>query len=106
MENERNGLAVGGDYQLPSDTASNIVRTTDGGMTWALAGHTLPIGVRWGLTAAGRGVYLATAPTGTGITRDGGATWSLLDPKPANTASCAAGVCWLAGRNRLAKVTF
>lgn len=106
MEDDRNGLAVGGDYQLPNDSAANVLRTTDGGATWALAGRTTPIGVKWGLTSGGHGLYLATAPTGTGITRDGGATWSVLDAKPANTASCAGGVCWLAGRNRLAKVTF
>ena len=106
MENERRGLAVGGDYQLPNDSAQNVLRTTDGGRTWVLAGRTLPIGVRWGLASGGRGLYLATAPTGTGITRDGGITWRVLDTKPANTASCAGGICWLAGRNRLAKVTF
>ncbi|HEX7918489.1 MAG TPA: hypothetical protein VF454_03750 [Gemmatimonadales bacterium] len=106
MENERRGLAVGGDYQLPNDSAQNVLRTTDGGRTWALTGRTLPIGVRWGLTSGGHGLYLATAPTGTGITRDGGATWSVLDTKPANTAGCAGGVCWLAGKNRLAKVMF
>ncbi|HWA40769.1 MAG TPA: hypothetical protein VG712_04105 [Gemmatimonadales bacterium] len=106
FENDTLGLAVGGDYQLPNDTAANVLRTTDGGRTWTLAGRTTPIGVRWGLTSGGRGRYLATAPTGTGITEDGGATWRVLDAKPANTASCAGGVCWLAGRNRLAKVTF
>ena len=106
MQDDRNGLAAGGDYQQPNDSQPNLLRTTDGGVTWTLAGRTTPIGVRWGLTSGGRGLYLATAPTGTGITRDGGTTWTVLDTKPANTASCAGGVCWLAGRNRLAKVTF
>ncbi|HET7042397.1 MAG TPA: YCF48-related protein, partial [Gemmatimonadales bacterium] len=106
MQGDKEGLATGGDYQLATDSAANLLRTTDGGATWALFGRTTPIGVRWGLAAAGHGTYLATAPTGTGVTRDGGATWSALDAKPANTASCAGGVCWLAGRNRLAKVVF
>ena len=106
FENDTLGLAVGGDYQLPNDSARNVLRTTDGGREWELIGRTTPIGVRWGLTNMGPGAYLATAPTGTGITRDGGVTWNVLDPKPANTASCAGGVCWLAGKDRLAKVTF
>lgn len=106
MQNGRTGLATGGDYQLPSDTAANLLRTTDGGATWSPAGRTVPLGVRWGIAAAGHGTYLATAPTGTGLTRDGGVTWRALDFKPANTASCAGGVCWLAGKERLAKVTF
>ena len=106
MQDGRVGLAVGGDYQLANDSAGNLLSTVDGGATWVLAGRTTPVGVRWGLTTAGHGTYLATAPTGTGITRDGGVNWSVLDAKPANTASCAGGVCWLAGRNRLAKVTF
>jgi photosystem II stability/assembly factor-like uncharacterized protein len=106
MESDRVGLAVGGDYNLPADSAPNLLRTIDGGETWTMAGWTTPIGVRWGLASGGRGLYLATAPTGTGMTRDGGNVWTVLDTKPANTASCAGGVCWLAGRNRLAKVTF
>ena len=104
FEDDTLGLAVGGDYQQPADSAPNVLRTTDGGETWTLIGRTTPIGVKWGLTNAGPGTYLATAPTGTGITRDGGVTWTLLDPKPANTASCAGGTCWLAGKGRLARL--
>lgn len=104
MENDRHGLATGGDYQVPHDSGANLLRTTDGGESWAFAGRTEPVGVRWGLTTGGHGLFLATAPTGTGLTRDGGATWTVLDTKPANTASCAGGVCWLAGKNRLARV--
>ena len=106
MLNDKEGLATGGDYQVPHDSGANLLRTTDGGESWTFAGRTEPVGVRWGLTTAGHGLFLATAPTGTGLTRDGGATWTVLDPKPANTASCAGGVCWLAGKDRLAKVTF
>lgn len=106
MEDDKNGLAVGGDFQLPADSAPNLLRTNDGGLTWTSAGRTTPIGVKWGLTSGEHGLYLATAPTGTGITYDGGATWAELDSKPANTASCAGDTCWLAGRNRLAKVFF
>ncbi|MEO6068359.1 MAG: oxidoreductase [Gemmatimonadales bacterium] len=106
MENDRRGLATGGDYRLPADSAANLFRTTDGGVTWTVAGRTIPIGVRWGITTGGPGRYLATAPTGTGLTRDGGVTWSAIDTLPANTASCAGGVCWLAGKNRLARVNF
>jgi photosystem II stability/assembly factor-like uncharacterized protein len=106
MANDHNGLATGGDYQVPHDSAANLLRTTDGGASWSLAGRTEPIGVRWGLASGGHGTFLATAPTGTGLTRDGGVTWAVLDTRPANTASCAGGTCWLAGKNRLAKVTF
>lgn len=106
MEDDQNGLATGGNYEVPNDSSVNLYRTTDGGTTWTEAGITRPIGVRWGIASGGRGLYLATAPTGTGITRDGGATWQVLDTLPANTASCGGRTCWLAGRNRLAKVTF
>lgn len=106
-------VAVGGDYQLPADSAPNVLLarglTTPTPSGWVLAGRTNPIGVRWGLTGMQPNTLIATAPTGTAIgrmSRDQGLQWELLDAKPANTASCAGGVCWLAGRNRLAKVTF
>ncbi|HEU4763495.1 MAG TPA: hypothetical protein VFS28_02510 [Gemmatimonadales bacterium] len=106
FENDSVGLAVGGDYQQPGDSGRNVLRTADGGATWTVIGRTTPIGVKWGLTNVGPGTYIATAPTGSGLTRDGGATWTALDPKPANTASCAGGACWLAGKERLARIEF
>ena len=106
-------VAVGGDYQLPADSAPNVlIRLPFGDRRpshWQLEGRTTPIGVKWGLTGMMPNTFLATAPTGTSIgsmTRDQGLAWRVLDTKPANTASCAGGVCWLAGKNRLAKVTF
>ncbi len=105
MASEQQGLAAGGDYRLPADTNSNLLRTMDGGATWTMAGRTVPIGVRWGLTSAGSGTYVATAPTGSGISRDGGATWSILESGPANTASCAGKYCWIAGKERIVRIT-
>lgn len=103
-------LAAGGDYLLPTDSAPNVLAMIlDRRDEWELAGRTTPMGVRWGLTGMAPNLFLAPAPTGTAIgyqTPDQGIQWRALDPKPANTASCAGGVCWLAGRNRLAKVTF
>jgi photosystem II stability/assembly factor-like uncharacterized protein len=104
MQDARTGLAAGGDYRLPADSSANLLRTTDGGATWTVAGRTTPLGVRWGITSAGRGVFVATAPTGSGITRDGGATWSVLEPGPANTAACTAKQCWVAGPRRIVRV--
>ena len=104
MESATVGLAAGGDYRLPRDSSANLLRTTDGGVTWSVAGRTTPIGVRWGITSGGHGIFVATAPTGSGITRDGGATWSVLEPGPANTASCTKKSCWVAGPKRIVKV--
>ena len=104
MENDKKGFAAGGDYQLPSDSAVNLFRTTDGGESWTAAGRTTPIGVRWGLVHAGGKKYVATSPTGTGITTNDGRTWTLLEGGNTNTATCAKKVCWLAGKNRIVRV--
>lgn len=101
------GIALGGDYQHPADPGANAVATNDGGVTWTLAGRTVPVGVRYGVVfAPGTTTLLAPAPSGTGVSFDDGKHWRVLDPASANTAACAnASTCWLAGVNgRVAKV--
>ncbi|HSJ14852.1 MAG TPA: hypothetical protein VK939_10580 [Longimicrobiales bacterium] len=100
------GIAVGGDYREPQRAGPNLLRTTDGGVTWALAGSTEPPGVKYGV--AWRGEWMvAPAPAGTSYSIDGGRTWRPLTSTSYNTAAFAADVTlWLAGVNGgLAKVT-
>ena len=103
----RNGIAVGGDFQQPQLATPNLLRTSDGGVTWVLAGSTDPAGVKYGI--AWRGQHLvAPAPAGTSYSTDGGRTWQPLTSTSYNTAAFAAdGVAWLAGVNGgIAKVQF
>ncbi|MGE0352415.1 MAG: WD40/YVTN/BNR-like repeat-containing protein [Gemmatimonadales bacterium] len=103
------GLAVGGDYARPTLDTENVVRTVDGGLTWTIAGRTVPPGVKYGValvpgTAAP--VWIAPAPTGVGLSLDDGNTWTVLTTTGYNTAAAAgpAGI-WLAGpEGRIARV--
>jgi photosystem II stability/assembly factor-like uncharacterized protein len=101
------GVAIGGDFQQPQLAAPNVLRTSDGGDTWTLAGSTTPAGVKYGVAWQGERL-IAPAPAGTAYSLDGGRTWHALTTASYNTAAFAAdGTAWLAGiEGGLAKVTF
>jgi photosystem II stability/assembly factor-like uncharacterized protein len=40
LSDEKNGVAVGGDYRKEGDTGGNLAFTTDGGATWTMKGAT------------------------------------------------------------------
>ncbi len=104
------GLAVGGDYARPEDPAPNVLRTMDGGRSWALVGATTPPGVKWGLavgrTRDGGTLWLAVSPAGSGYSLDG-VTWSAVADGRYNTATFAGGAGWAAGAGgRVAGIHF
>ena len=99
-----NGVAVGGDYRDTTSAALNVIRTSDGGRSWELVGRTEPTGVRYGVAwarepaSAGRPwVLVAVGPSGTGVSRDGGARWTAVDAVGYNTATFVDGGGWAAG---------
>ncbi len=99
---EMNGVAVGGDYTKRQEPSENVIRTSDGGLTWTVAGSSLPAGVRYGATyvpgTAGRAL-LAAGPSGWGYSRDRGATWTAIDTLGYNALAAApsGGTAWVAG---------
>jgi photosystem II stability/assembly factor-like uncharacterized protein len=97
-----NGVAVGGNYQSPTDSAANVLVTSDGGITWKLVGRSAPAGVRYGVryVNADRGaVMAAVGPTGFGYSHDGGASWVTVDTLNAFTIAITARAAWTAGPN-------
>ena len=87
---ENIGFAVGGDYAKPTAASDNVLRTNDGGRTWATVGRALPAGVRYGVSAvrAAGGISLvAVGPSGPGFSGDGGKTWTAIDTVSLNTVS-------------------
>jgi photosystem II stability/assembly factor-like uncharacterized protein len=78
---ERNGVAVGGDYRKEGDTGDNIAFTADGGATWTMKGATRLRGFRSAVAyvpgSSGRHL-MAVGPAGSDESSDGGATWSTL----------------------------
>jgi photosystem II stability/assembly factor-like uncharacterized protein len=93
------GIAVGGNYQEPDVHAPNVLRTSDGGRTWMLAGTSAPAGVRYGVAylPGSPKTAVAVGPTGYGITRDDGRTWVAMDTLYAFTLVLAPGRGWVAG---------
>ena len=71
---ESTGFIVGGDYTNPESRAANAALTTDGGLTWALAG-TPPLGYRSCVACvpnAATTTLVAVGTSGSDISVDGG----------------------------------
>jgi photosystem II stability/assembly factor-like uncharacterized protein len=108
FSDERNGLAVGGDYRIERGVTDFAVRTTDGGVTWKPTGVRRPDGTTQGLALvpqSGKPIFVATGAHGTAFTHDFGATWVQGDTLTAwgiGFASPTTG--WVAGpRGRVVK---
>lgn len=72
FKNEKEGIAVGGEYQNENPPNSRAY-TTDGGRNWKLGKGVDQY--RSGSSYLFKDIYLATGLTGTDITYDGGKTW-------------------------------
>jgi photosystem II stability/assembly factor-like uncharacterized protein len=88
--NPKQGMAVGGDYKAAKLAGINGARTSDGGITWTPiqvepAGYmsvVVPVpGTKASLVAGGL--------AGSGVSRDGGKSWTALDTTPVNTVGFA-----------------
>jgi len=100
------GVIVGGDYNQAAATERNIAVTSDGGKTWTAPAGTPPAGFRSAVAyLPDRKVWIATGPSGSDISIDGGTNWRTFDSGAFNAmsfASSAAG--WAVGpRGRIAK---
>jgi len=84
------GIAVGGDYQNPHLAGVNGARSEDGGATWQ-ALFVQPAGYMSVVAAlpGSRGAFVAAGLAGSGLTRDGGKTWTAIDRTPLNTVGFA-----------------
>ena len=98
----RRGIAVGGDYQAPNDTAANVALTDDGGVTWRVPGGR-PRGYRSGVAyvpGTGGRALIAVGPSGSDLSSDGGETWTTIDTVAFNSVAFAPGrlpVAWAVG---------
>lgn len=88
FRNARQGVAVGGDYLDMKNTTGNCVLTKDGGKTWTVPA-TGPRGYRSSVTYLNDRRLLATGPTGTDISEDGGLNWSAVSDEGFHVAQKA-----------------
>ena len=96
-----NGIAVGGDLQLPKDHTSNVAITNDGGRTWTPGGRPITAGVLYGssfVPGTRTPTIVVVGPSGADLSRDNGMTWTQLDSLNYWTAAFhSAESGWIAG---------
>ncbi|HET8638448.1 MAG TPA: hypothetical protein VFL96_16490 [Acidobacteriaceae bacterium] len=95
------GVAVGGDYTKPDDSAGTAALTADGGKHWTASAkppHGFRSAVAWDATAK---AWITAGSNGSGISYDDGKTWTPLDNGNWNALSLP----WIVGpRGRIAKL--
>jgi photosystem II stability/assembly factor-like uncharacterized protein len=89
------GIAVGGDYKQPAQTAGTAAWTSDGGATWHSA-TSFPSGYRssvgWEPTSH---AWIAVGPNGSDLSVDDGRTWRRFNSENWNALSLP----WVVGPN-------
>jgi len=101
------GIAVGGDYTRPEDSAHNIALTADGGRTWSEPSGTPPAGFRSAvLYLPDARLWIATGTSGSDLSSDGGRTWRTFDHGAFNALAFASrGAGWAVGpQGRIAAI--
>ncbi len=95
------GVAVGGDYKAPAETAGTAAWTSDGGATWHAA-TSFPSGYRSSVAWDKKlQAWIAAGPSGADISQDDGRTWKHLDYGNWNALSLP----WAAGpKGRIASL--
>jgi photosystem II stability/assembly factor-like uncharacterized protein len=97
---EREGVAVGGNYRKPEDSAGNLALTRDGGRTWTKSEGSAPAGYRSAvvrLPGLKGPALLAVGPSGADLSKDGGRTWKPLGSTGFHAVSAADGAVWAVG---------
>jgi photosystem II stability/assembly factor-like uncharacterized protein len=102
FRDRNHGMIVGGDYRKPNETGATAAITTDAGKTWTLINKLLPFrsGVAWAKDG-----WFAVGTSGSHLSRDSGATWTLLDRENYNSvAFTSTGEGWAVGpKGRIAR---
>ena len=78
------GIAAGGDYMKPDESAGNFAITQDGGKTWVAPGGGGPTGYRSAVHCRDGNVCIATGTSGSDYSSDGGRTWKSFGEKGYN----------------------
>ncbi len=109
FRDERDGVAVGGDYQKPTEAGGNVARTGDGGLTWRPVRGTPPRGYRSGVAYVPGTrplLLIAVGTSGSDYSVDGGESWTPIDTADYNAVAAAGpDAVWAVGpKGRIAKL--
>jgi photosystem II stability/assembly factor-like uncharacterized protein len=102
----RHGVAVGGDFTKPGDSARNAAVTSDGGRTWKEPRGAHPAGYRSAVIFLRRAhQWISVGPSGSDFSSDNGENWKTFDTGAYNAVSFAPdGSGWAVGPDgRLAR---
>lgn len=94
-----NGIAVGGDFQVPDGNVDNAAWSKDGGATWVKA-ESFPGGYRSGVSwvPSRRNVAIAVGISGSDVTLDSGRNWRQFDDGTFDAVECVSrDMCWASG---------
>jgi len=99
FRDRRHGIAAGGDYAKPGESAHNLAITSDGGRTWHEPRGTHPAGYRSAVVfLANRNAWIAVGPSGSDTSTSGGENWKAIDGGAFNALSVATdGSLWAVG---------
>jgi photosystem II stability/assembly factor-like uncharacterized protein len=97
FRDQQHGLAVGGDFLLPTASPDNFAWTGDGGSSWALVPGAPPE-YRSGATWVNGHTVIAVGPSGSDVSTSAGRSWQRFDDGSLHTTDCASpGACWASG---------
>jgi photosystem II stability/assembly factor-like uncharacterized protein len=96
---QQRGIAVGGDFALPTASPDSLARSFDGGSSWNLVPGA-PDEYRSGVTWVDGNTAIAVGLSGSDYSNNFGATWTRFDDGSLDTAACAnPNACWASGAN-------
>jgi photosystem II stability/assembly factor-like uncharacterized protein len=96
FSDSRHGIAVGGDYNKPTETIGNVAVTSDGGKTWSTSEP--PHGFRSDVKyLPDSKVWIATGTSGSDSSTDDGKTWKQFDTGSYNAMSFFVDAGWAVG---------
>jgi photosystem II stability/assembly factor-like uncharacterized protein len=106
FKSQRHGLAVGGDFSLPTASPDNFAKSNDGGQSWSLLTGA-PAEYRSGATWVDGHTAIAVGLSGSDVSKNRGNTWTRFDDGSLDTVDCASPkACWASGENgRVAYLT-
>lgn len=105
---EKNGIAIGGDYSKPSENTANIAITSDGGKTWKLVANKKNSGykscVQYVPNSQGKEVF-ALGGKGISYSNDGGISWKEISNDSYHAIHFIdKNTAWLSGQKKIGKL--
>ena len=99
FKGQNRGIAVGGDFFLPTSSPDSFARSRDGGKSWSLAPHA-PTDYRSGVAWVDGHTAIAVGLSGSDVSTNFGASWQRFDDGSLDTVDCARPTaCWASGAN-------